>query len=230
MVGMTDATPELDRLVDVIRRFRGADGCAWFEAQTHESLVPFLVEESAELVDAIEDGRPEDVREELGDVLFQVLFHASVASTRTDGTGFDLEDVARDQADKLVRRNPHVFGARPTRDMDEIIAMWRLAKADEKAQRTSVLDGVPRSLPSLARASKLLGRAADAGVEPAAPDVVGDADPETRRAAEEELGARLLDEVRAARARGLDPERALRGALRELEDRVRDAEAAADDR
>ncbi|KAB1657947.1 MazG family protein [Pseudoclavibacter chungangensis] len=222
---MADGHPELERLLDVVARFRGETGCAWFEAQTHDSLVPYLVEESAELVDAIEDGAPEDVREELGDVLFQVLFHASVAGQRDDGTGFDLEDVARDQADKLVRRNPHVFGERPTRDMDEIIAMWRDAKAVEKARRTSVLDGVPHSLPALARASKLLGRAADVGIEPRAAEVVGDASPERRRAAEDALGERLLDEVREARAAGLDPERALRGALGALEARIRAAEA-----
>lgn len=221
---MTSGTPELDRLLETVARFRGADGCAWFEAQTHDSLVPYLVEESAELVDAIEDGDPADVREELGDVLFQVLFHASVAAQRTDGSGFDLEDVAREQTEKLRRRNPHVFGDRPTRDMDRIIELWKAAKAVEKAGRTSVLDGVPRALPALARAAKVLGRAAEVGVEERAADVVGDVDPDARRAAERELGDRLLDEVRDARARGLDPERALRDAVRRAEASVRAAE------
>ncbi|GAB3291233.1 MazG nucleotide pyrophosphohydrolase domain-containing protein [Pseudoclavibacter terrae] len=160
--------PELLRLLEVVEAFRGEGGCAWYEEQTHATLVKYLTEETAELVEALEDDDPTDIREELGDVLFQVLFHSDIASTRGSGA-FTLEDVAREQADKLVRRNPHVFGPTPTRDIDEIIRLWQEAKAVEKRDRTSVLDGVPRDMSALALAQKLLGkeRQVAAAVSPA---------------------------------------------------------------
>lgn len=222
---MTSPHPELDRLLDLVARFRGDDGCAWFEAQTHASLVPYLLEEAHELIDALESGDADHIREELGDVLFQVLFHASIGALRDDGRAFTLEDVARDQADKLVRRNPHVFGDRPTRDMDEIIRLWREAKAVEKRDRVSSVDGIPAGLAALARADKLLGKAAEVGMEePTSPAQLL---PEALRAsAEAQLGERLLDVVRDARAQGLDAERALRDATRQLESRIRATESA----
>jgi XTP/dITP diphosphohydrolase len=155
------------------------------------------------------------MREELGDVLFQVLFHANVAAHRG---AFTLDDVARDQTEKLLRRNPHVFGATPTRDIGEIIAMWEEAKAIEKRDRTSVLDGVSHAMPALALAQKVLGRASGLEVDTRGPE---SNDPE------EALGALLLTAVAAAREAGLDAERALRGAIRGLESRIRDAEQSA---
>lgn len=228
MVGMTDAHPELDRLLDLVARFRGEGGCAWYESQTHASLVPYLLEEAHELVDALESGDADHIREELGDVLFQVLFHASIAERRDDGRAFGLEAVARDQADKLERRNPHVFGDAPTRDIDEIIALWRAAKAHEKRDRTSVVDGVPAGLPALARADKLLGKAAQAGLDEGVPgaDAAAAIPAAVRAATESQLGERLLGIVREARVQGLDAERALRDATRELEARIRAVEAA----
>lgn len=220
------AHPELDRLVDLVARFRGDSGCAWYESQTHASLVPFLIEESHELVDALESGDAEHIREELGDVLFQVLFHASIGELREDGTAFGMEDVARDQAEKLSRRNPHVFGDNPTRDVDEIIRLWQDAKAIEKRDRKSVVDGIPGGLPALARADKLLGKASQIGLEEGSSGVDPLPEP-VRPAAEAQLGERLLDVVREARAQGLDAERALREATRELEGRIRASEAAA---
>lgn len=204
---------ELLRLLAVVDAFRGEQGCAWYEAQTHHSLVPYLQEESAELIDAIESGTASDIREELGDVLFQVLFHADIAAD------FDLEDVARDQADKLLRRNPHVFGPTPTRDIDEIIRLWHEAKAVEKANRTSVLDGVAFGMPALALAQKVLGKAAavpvtvtPATLESADTDAIGDA---------------LLALAAAAHEAGVDAEAALRDATRRLAERVRAAEKLA---
>ena len=213
---------ELLRLVALVDRFRGEGGCAWYEAQTHASLVPYLVEETAELIEAIEQGSPDDVREELGDVLFQVLFHAELAGA---SGGHDLEAVARDQADKLLRRNPHVFGPTPTRDIDEIIRLWQEAKAVEKASRTSVLDGVAFGMPALALAEKVLGKAAQAGVD-VSPEAfaAGAAGTDDVEAA---FGEALLASVAAGREAGFDAERAMRGALRRLAERVRAAEAAA---
>lgn len=214
------AHPELLRLVALVDRFRGEGGCAWYEAQTHASLVPYLQEETAELVEAIEAGTADDVREELGDVLFQVLFHAEVAGATG---GHDLEAVARDQAEKLWRRNPHVFGPTPTRDIDEIIRLWQEAKAVEKAERTSVLDGVAFGMPALALADKVLGKAAPTG-EPVDAESIG-AGAGALDDAEAAFGEALLATVAAGREAGFDAERALRGAVRRLAERVRRREA-----
>jgi len=223
--------PELDRLLETFAAMRGEHGCAWCDAQTHESLVPYLVEEAYELVDAIESGDAAHIREELGDVLFQVLFHADIAARDAGEGAFSLEDVARDQADKLLRRNPHVFGPTPTRDIDEIIAMWRAAKAVEKRERMSALDGIPAHLPALSRADKVLGRAAGLGIRPpvaAAPAAVR-AEPagDGGAPAEARFGDELLALVARARAEGVDAEQALRRAVRGLETRIREVETTA---
>ncbi|PPF39680.1 MazG nucleotide pyrophosphohydrolase domain-containing protein [Pseudoclavibacter sp. AY1H1] len=167
-MGEASDRPELLRLLSVVEAFRGDTGCAWYEEQTHATLVKYLTEESAELIEALESDDPTDIREELGDVLFQVLFHSDIAAQRAQG-GFTLEDVAREQADKLVRRNPHVFGPTPTRDIDEIIRLWQEAKAIEKRDRTSVLDGVPRGMSALALAQKLLGKERQLGAADVSP-------------------------------------------------------------
>ena len=203
---------ELDRLVAVMARLRGPGGCPWDAEQTHESLVRYLIEETAELVEAIETGDPAAMREELGDVLYQVLFHADLASA-THGEGFDIEDVARDTAAKMVGRHPHVFGDAEAADAEAVVEVWEAQKRREKPDRTSVLDGVPMQMPSLLLAEKLIGRAARAGLELRA---------EARVPADEDaLGDALLDTVIVASAQGLDAERALRGALRRLTERIR---------
>ena len=219
---MTDlpevSTPELTRLVAVMARLRGPGGCPWDAEQTHESLVRYLIEETAELVEAIESGDVEAMREELGDVLYQVLFHADLAAA-TPREGFDLEDVAAATAAKMIGRHPHVFGDAAAADAEAVVGVWEEQKRREKAHRTSVLDGVPMGMPSLLLAEKLLGRAARVGLE-LRPSTAVPAD-------EEELGDALLDTVVAASAGGLDAERALRGAVRRLTTRIREAEAAA---
>ena len=219
---MTDlpevSTPELTRLVAVMARLRGRGGCPWDAEQTHESLVRYLIEETAELVEAIESGDVEAMREELGDVLYQVLFHEDLAAA-TPREGFDLEDVAAATAAKMIGRHPHVFGDAAAADAEAVVGVWEEQKRREKAHRTSVLDGVPMGMPSLLLAEKLLGRAARVGLE-LRPSTAVPAD-------EEELGDALLDTVVAASAAGLDAERALRGAVRRLTTRIREAEAAA---
>lgn len=206
----------MQELIATVERFRGDGGCAWFEAQTHRSLVKYLVEETAELVDAIEAGDDTEIREELGDVLFQVLFHANIAADRG---AFTLDDVADEQRDKLVRRNPHVFGPTPTGDIDAIIRMWEEAKAIEKRDRTSVLDGIARSMPALALAEKVLCRGTKVDARLAAP-LEAEED-----AAEAAFGDELLASIERARGEGIDAERALRGAVRRLEGRIREAES-----
>lgn len=209
---------ELDRLVSVMTRLRGPGGCPWDADQTHASLVRYLVEETYELVEAIETGSREDLLEELGDVLYQVLFHADIAA-HTPGEDFDIQDVAATMTAKMIGRHPHVFGDRVAGTPDEVMEFWDDLKAQEKPSRTSVLDGIPQAMPSLALADKLLGRAEKVGLlssDGAGPLAVAD---------EDELGPLLLAIVAAARSRGLDSERALRTALRGLQEEIREAEA-----
>ena len=211
---MTDAPhPRLDELIATMERLRAPGGCAWDRDQTHASLVQYLVEESAELVEAIEAGDDAEMVEELGDVLYQVLFHADIAA---EEGRFTLEDVAAHMTQKMVGRHPHVFGDVVAATPDAVVANWEAIKAVEKSHRTSVLEGIPAGMPGLALADKVLGRAEKVGV------VV---EPAPVPPTEEELGAQLLALVAGARAAGMDAERALRGALRQVREQVTVAEA-----
>ncbi|WP_307807376.1 MazG family protein [Naasia sp. SYSU D00948] len=207
----------LDDLVSVMRTLRAE--CAWDREQTHRSLVPYLLEESAELVEAIETGDVDGMREELGDVLYQVLFHADIAAAEE---GFDIQDVAAVTIEKMKRRHPHVFGDSDASTPDEIRQQWLEVKRQEKASRASVLDGIPRGMSALALADKVLGRAEQSGMLPA-----GDV-PALPFESEDELGGLLLALVMASRARGLDAERALRTTLRGLEAEIKAGEVEGD--
>ncbi|MBS43856.1 MAG: hypothetical protein CMH83_11985 [Nocardioides sp.] len=178
--------------------------CPWKRGQTHRTLVRYLLEEAHETVEAIETGAPDDLREELGDLLLQVYFHAVVAEEAGD---FTLDDVARGITEKMVRRNPHVFGpdagADAPSDAEAVNELWESVKAAEK-QRDDVTEGIAPALPALLYADKVLdrlGRAAGAPVVPPGGDGVGD---------------RLLALVAEARADGVDPEQELRDAVRRL--------------
>ncbi|WP_378147143.1 MazG family protein [Cnuibacter sp. UC19_7] len=217
----TDGPTRLDELIEVVHVLRPPGGCPWDADQTHESLVRYLVEETHELIDAIETGDRDAMLEELGDVLYQVLFHADIAAA-TPGEAFDLQDVAAHMTAKMVGRHPHVFGDAHAETASDVEAVWDDLKAREKPARTSVLDGIPMGMPSLALADKLLGRAEKVGVAAPGPVVESPAD-------EEELGVLLLQLTASSRARGLDPERALRTALRGLRDDILAAETPAAD-
>ena len=220
----------LDELVATVALLRAPGGCPWDADQTHESLLQYLVEECWELIEAIESGDRDEMIEELGDVLYQVLFHADLAA-HTPGEDFDIQDVAAHMTAKMVSRHPHVFGGdRTAETADDVVSFWDELKADEKPHRTSVLDGIPRGMPALARAQKVLGKAAKVGVTVvgATPAEVTDAAQPAPPATEDELGRTLLALVASARSQGLDAERALRGAMRGLEDEVRAAERSAD--
>lgn len=208
----TGPHPRLDELIATLELLRAPGGCAWDREQSHASLVQYLVEESAELVEAIESGDDDEIIEELGDVLYQVLFHADIAAEQGR---FTLEDVAAQMTQKMVGRHPHVFGDVVAETSDAVVANWEAIKAVEKAHRTSVLDGIPGGMPGLALAAKVLGRAAKVGVTVEAAAVP---------ATEEELGGLLLAMVAGSREAGLDAERALRGALRSLRRQVAAAE------
>ncbi|WP_417503579.1 MazG family protein [Microbacterium sp.] len=194
------------------------DRCVWSQQITHRDLVPYLIEESHEVIDAVESGTRDDLREELGDLLWQVLFHAAIAAQDPEDP-FDIDDVARTLTEKMVRRHPHVFAGEVAETPEQVLVHWNAAKAAEKRTRRSVLDGVPRGMPALALAQKLVGRAAGVGVAIAPASTV------VPPASEADLGEALLALVATARAEGWDAERALRERLRALEDDVRAAEA-----
>jgi XTP/dITP diphosphohydrolase len=191
-------------LVTVMDRLRAE--CPWDREQTHRSLARYLLEETYETLEAIESEDYTHLREELGDLLLQVYFHARIAEE--DADGFSIDDVAGDIVDKLVHRHPHVFAGLDVADVDEVEKNWESLKATEKG-RASVLDGIPLDLPALALADKVLGRAARVNVVPTATETLGD---------------RLLALVVEARGSGADPEQALRDAVRALAAQVRAAE------
>lgn len=183
-------------LVDVMARLRAE--CAWTQGQTHDSLGRYLLEETYETLEALDAGDSDLLREELGDLLMQVVFHAAVAADT--GEGWDVDDVAAGITDKLVRRNPHVFADGDARTPEEIDAAWQAVKAQEKRasgrEGESPLEGIARDLPALATARKVLDRVPDL-------DTSGD-----------DVGSRLLQLVAEARAQGVDAEEALRRAVR----------------
>jgi len=216
---MTELTspphPKLDELIAVLEQLRAPGGCAWDREQTHASLVQYLVEETYELVDAIESGDDAELVEELGDVLYQMIFHADIAA---EAGRFTLEDVAAHMTAKMIGRHPHVFGDTTAETADDVMAVWDDLKQTEKPHRTSVLDGIPQGMPALALADKLLGRAHKVGlIDATLPGAVNVTD-------ESELGPLLLAIVASAKANGLDSERALRTALRDLQSEIREHE------
>jgi XTP/dITP diphosphohydrolase len=182
--------------LEVMRRLRAE--CAWKAGQTHRSLARYLLEETYETLEAIDTGDAGLLREELGDLLLQVYFHAVIAEETGE---FTIDDVAGDVIEKMRRRNPHVFGSEAGGTPAQINEVWESIKASEK-QRTSVTDGLPPGLPALLYADKVLDRLERAG-RPVAVEPGGD-----------DLGDRLLALVAEARASGVDPEQALRDAVR----------------
>ena len=193
------AVSALTELVEVMARLRRE--CAWKAGQTHRSLARYLLEETYETLEAIEAGDDEHLREELGDLLLQIVFHAAIAEEQGR---FDPDDVAADLTAKLIRRNPHVFDPDSSGATDPVAIneQWEQIKAEEK-KRSGLMEGVPPELPALLRAVKALDMLERAGVQP----TLG-------RSAD--LGDRLLALVATARAEGIDPEQALRTAVRRV--------------
>ena len=195
---------QLQRLVEVMNTLRSPGGCPWDAEQTHESLLKYLLEESYEFVDAVQSGNRVDMREELGDVLLQVYFHARMAEEHPTDP-FSIEDVAQGIADKLIRRHPHVFEGVEVRDSQEVLENWEEIKKKEKG-RTSPLDGVAMAQPALPLVEKLLYRAEKYDVNVETPDSVsieGTAD-------EGAVGQALLAVIAWANSNGIDAEAALR--------------------
>ena len=210
---------QLQRLVEVMDQLRSPGGCPWDAEQTHESLLKYLLEESYEFVDAVQSGNRIDMREELGDVLLQVYFHARIAQDDLDDP-FTIEDVAQSIADKLIRRHPHVFSDGAVQSTAEVIHNWEAIKRQEKG-RTSTLDGVAMSQPALALIEKLLYRASKFDVDVVVPEAVDLEKP----ADESAVGQALLTVIAWAHANGVDAESALRKEAMRLSQQIAASEA-----
>jgi len=209
------------RLVELMATLRGPNGCPWDRKQTPESLKPFLVEECYEVIDALEDGAPDKIRDELGDLLFQIIFHARIA----EETGrFTINDVITAIDEKMIRRHPHVFGTEKLSTDKEVLANWEDIKKKEKGHedRKSILEGVPKELPSLLRAHRLQERAARVGFDwahlnealPKLDEEIAEfkesLKSEDAEKIEEELGDVFFMLVNVSRFLGVNPDEALR--------------------
>jgi MazG family protein len=220
----------MDRLTKIMDRLRGPDGCPWDREQTYETLATFLLEETYEVLEAMREGPPEAHCEELGDLLFQIVFQCRIARERGE---FDIETVMRGIGDKIVRRHPHVFGTTRLGTSDEVLRQWEQIKIEERrdtAQR-SMFASVPRALPALLKALRISSKVSRVGFD--WPDLRGllrkleEETNEMRRALrsrrksaiEEEIGDLLFTVANVARHAGIDPERALQEANRKFVDR-----------
>jgi XTP/dITP diphosphohydrolase len=209
--------PNLLRLVEVMDRLRSKDGCPWDAEQTHESLLKYQLEESYEYIEAVEKGDRADMREELGDLLLQIYFHSRIAQEHPEDP-FNIDDVAKGVADKLISRHPHVFGEVKVNSSKEVHANWERIKNEEKG-RTQFDEGVPLSQPALALAAKLILRAEKNGLKKP------EATAPTSSALDKEvaLGEALLALISWAIEAELDPESALRKAALRYRDSIKEA-------
>lgn len=206
-------------LVKVMARLRGPGGCPWDAEQTHQTLARHLLEETHELLEAIDADDQDSIRDELGDVLLQVVFHAQMAA---DEGAWDVDDVAQGLITKLIYRHPHVFGEVEVSGADEVLVNWEKLKAAEAGERTGVEEGIPESLPALARAAKVQRRAAGWGFEwrsvdsalAALQEEVDELASATDAGVEAEIGDVLFATVAVARKHGVDAETALRRTVR----------------
>lgn len=237
------AAEAMDRLIDIMARLRDPEtGCAWDVAQDFSTIAPYTIEEAYEVADAIQRDDMAELKEELGDLLFQVVFHSQMA--KEAGT-FQIADVIEAINSKMIRRHPHVFGAADTRTADQQVAAWEVIKAEERAAKgehgteESALDGVALALPALLRAEKLQKRAARVGFDWTDPapifdklqeetdevrDAISSGDPDR---IEDELGDLLFVAANLSRRLSVDPEQALRRANAKFERRFRAMEILA---
>jgi XTP/dITP diphosphohydrolase len=219
---------KLDELIETARILRAPGGCPWDAEQTHQSLAKYLIEETYELIDAIESNNRQQILEELGDVLYHVVFHSDLAESGSLGESFNIQDVAELSIAKMKGRHPHVFGTPEELEKykaetgDDVMKSWDAHKMKEKPERQSVLDGIPASLPALLLADKVIGKAQKLGV------FESEATPAFALEDEDQLGGLLLALVLSAKHQGLDAERALRETIRELQVEIRSFELSDD--
>lgn len=213
-----EALAPIERLRAIMHRLRAPGGCPWDAEQTHASLLKYLLEECWETVEAVESGDRAHLREELGDLLLQVVFHARIAAEH-EGEPFDIDDVAAGITTKLITRHPHVFAGLEVSGTAEVEANWAALKAAEKG-RASAMDGIPMAQPALGLAAKLAERARRSGIE-----VAGGAEP---AGVGERIGQALFALAAQAAVAGLDPEAELRATCRSFATEVRAAESGYD--
>jgi XTP/dITP diphosphohydrolase len=212
---------KIDELIQTAKQLRAPGGCPWDAEQTHQSLTKYLIEETYELIDAIESNDRQQILEELGDVFYHVVFHSDLAESGSLGEPFNIQDVAELSIAKMKGRHPHVFGTPEELEKykaetgDDVMRSWDAHKMKEKPERQSVLDGIPNSLPALLLADKVIGKAQKLGV------LETEATPAFEVEDEDQLGGLLLALVLSAKHQGLDAERALRETIRELQVEIR---------
>ena len=226
--------PNLERLIEIIEILRSENGCKWDREQTHYTLRRNMLEEAYEAVDAIDDNDAKHLKEELGDVLLQVVLHAQIAKEEKE---FDIEDVAKGISDKLVHRHPHVFGDVKVSSTDEILDNWEKLKKEEKPHRTSIMDGISKAQASLMSAQKISKKAVNVGFEWPNEDSLYDCvlseikefkEATTPENKEEELGDILFAVVNLARWNKIDAEQALLKANKKFISRFKEMEKLAD--
>jgi len=227
-------------LVEIMARLRAEEGCPWDRKQTHDSLKRYLIEETAELLDAIDTQDDSAIKDELGDVLLNILFHAQIAS---EEKRFDIQDVARNTCEKMIRRHPHVFGDKTLDTAEDVATQWAQIKQVERASQTpeneptpSAIEGVPKHLPALHRAYKVLNKAAHAGFEWPTVDAVMDKILEEltevqhaikandKKAISEEIGDLLFAVTNLGRFLDHFPEQALHQTIHKFEQRFKSVE------
>jgi XTP/dITP diphosphohydrolase len=219
---------KIDELIETARTLRAHGGCPWDAEQTHQSLTKYLIEETYELIDAIESNDRQQILEELGDVFYHVVFHSDLAESGSLGEPFNIQDVAELSIAKMKGRHPHVFGTPEELEKykaetgDDVMKSWDAHKMKEKPERQSVLDGIPSSLPALLLADKVIGKAQKLGV------LESEATPAFALEDEDQLGGLLLALVLSAKHQGLDAERALRETIRELQVEIKAFELSDD--
>jgi MazG family protein len=238
---MSNNYPQISQLIAIMARLRAPGGCPWDLEQDHKTLKPYLIEEAYEVLEAIDEGDNDHLKEELGDLFLQVVFHAQIAQ---DGGRFTIEDVAKDISDKLVRRHPHVFGDLIVNNSDTVLKNWDEIKKIEKTNKgivhKSVLQSVSRALPALYEAGKISKKAAKLGFDWKKPgnvfDKIDEELAETRKAIksgkknaiEDELGDVLFTVANLCCKLGVNPEMALKGATQKFRKRFANMEARLD--
>jgi len=220
----------LKKLIDIMAALRSEKGCPWDKEQTRDSLKPFLVEETYELLEALDEGDPKKIKEELGDLLFQIVFHCQIANERNE---FDMSDVIEKISEKMIKRHPHVFGKTRFKSKEHFRKYWEEEKKREGKKRESILEGVPKSLPSLLRAHKLQKKAARVGFDwKKTEDVLEKLEEELKEfkhalkkkkqsEIEDELGDIFFMFVNISRFVGVNPEDALRKTISKFISRFR---------
>ena len=227
---MNNKSNNFQKLVDIMARLRSEDGCPWDREQTRETLKPYLIEEAYEVLEALDEGNAQGLKEELGDLLFQIIFHAQIAKERGE---FDIDDVIKKISEKMISRHPHVFGDERFETSKEVLKQWDERKKEEGKLRESVLEGVPKELPSLLRAHRLQSRASKVGFDwKRLEDVMDKLEEELgefraalahkeKAAIEDELGDIFFVLVNISRFVGVNPEDALRKTIAKFISRFR---------